>query len=604
MLPRWDLTPFFPSLDSAEFRDAFETVPAELQALEGFFDKQGIGAPHPSRPDAGSFEAVVNRLNATLERVDLVSNYLSLHVTTDSYDETAQAMESEFQMRTRGLATLVTRFRAWVGDLDLECLLEESAVAREHEYALRKAQVQARHLMGAEAEALAVELGLSGGAAWSKLHGNISSRLTVSVPLEGQDKALPMSMVRNLAYDPDRAVRRRAYEAELAGWKSVEVPLAAALNGVKGESGALVRKRGWSMPLAPAIFESNIDEPTLEAMLGAARESFPTLRRYLRAKARLLGLERLAWYDLFAPIAAGGRQWSYEEGERFVADQFARYSPKMSELALRSARERWVDAEPREGKRDGAYCMPMRRAESRIMMNFKPSFGSVNTLAHELGHAYHNLCLAERTPLQRATPMTLAETASIFCETVVRQAALQQGTPQERLDILEASLQGGSQIVLDITSRFLFERGVFERRAERDLSPAEMCELMLQAQRETYGDGLDDSLLHPYMWAVKPHYYGSDFYNFPYMFGLLFGLGLYARYREEPEGFQARYDDLLSRTGLADARTLAGEFGIDLASRDFWAASLATIGEDVEQFVNLANEQAPMARGEETLQPQ
>jgi oligoendopeptidase F len=232
--------------------------------------------------------------------------------------------------------------------------------------------------------------------------------------------------------------------------------------------------------------------------------------------------------------------------------------------------------------------MRLRRDESRILVNYKPAFGAVSTLAHELGHAYHNRCLAERTYLQRQTPMTLAETASIFCETIIRQAALQQADPQERLAILEASLQGMTQVVVDITSRYLFEKRLFEQRQERELSVRELCELMRNAQLETYGEGLDPNALHPYMWAAKPHYYGSAFYNYPYMFGLLFGLGLYALYQHDPQGFRARYDELLSRTGMADAVELAREFGFDIRTPTFWRSSFDVIRADIDQFEQLS----------------
>ena len=364
------------------------------------------------------------------------------------------------------------------------------------------------------------------------------------------------------------------------------MPLAAALNSIKGQVNALARRRGWETPLDAAIFDANIDRQTLDAMMTAARESFPDFRRYLSAKARALGLERLAWYDLFAPVGGGSRAWSFDEAAAFVVEQFGTYSQRMSDFAARAFRERWIDAEPRPGKRDGAYCMRLRGDESRVFANFKPSFGGMSTLAHELGHGYHNMNLAPRTALQRQTPMTLAETASIFCETIVRNAALRQANRDEQIEILEASLQGSCQVVVDITSRFLFERGVFETRRDRELSVDELNALMLRTQRETYGDGLDEALLHPYMWAVKGHYYSPSrsFYNFPYMFGLLFGLGLYARYQHDPEAFQRGYDELLASTGMADAATLAARFGIDTRTPDFWRSSLAIVRDDVDRF--------------------
>jgi oligoendopeptidase F len=309
----------------------------------------------------------------------------------------------------------------------------------------------------------------------------------------------------------------------------------------------------------------------------------------LQTKAKMLGLEKLAWFDLFAPVGEETRQWEYKEASQFVRDSFATYSDKMADYAQSMYAENRIDAEPRAGKRDGAYCMGIPPDDSLILMNFKPAFGSVSTLAHELGHGYHNLCLKDRTILQRSTPMTLAETASIFCETVIRQAVVHSDAEKgDKLAVLEASLQGSCQVVVDITSRFLFEKSVFGKRADRELSAAEMCEFMLDAQRKTYGDGLDSEFLHPYMWAAKPHYYGSSFYNFPYMFGLLFGLGLYAIYEKEPESFKARYDDLLSSTGLADAATLAQRFGIDIKTPDFWRGSLGQIAADVDKFGALA----------------
>src|SRR5262249_36262382 len=198
---------------------------------------------------------------------------------------------------------------------------------------------------------------------------------------------------------------------------------------------------------------------------------------------------------------------------------------------------------------------------------------------------YHNLNHGARSMLQRDTPMTLAETASIFCETIVRQAALAQADEREQLLILEASLQGSSQVVVDITSRFLFEQRVFAGRSRRELSVEELNGLMIEAQKETYGDGLDATLLHPYMWAMKPHYYsaGRSFYNFPYMFGLLFALGLYAQYQGDPERFKASYDDLLASTGLADAASLAARFGFDIRTAEFWRASLDIVRSDIKR---------------------
>jgi pepF/M3 family oligoendopeptidase len=583
----------YPSLDSPEFARDFAALLSDIDGAVALFDERGVDKRAPAALDdaaVSAFEKVVAALNDLYDRATTLRAYIFSFVATDSRDALAQAKLSEFQQGAVKMAQLGTRFTAWIGSLDVQALLGRSAAAREYAFMLRRAQRQAAHLMSPPEEALAAELGVTGGVAWGRLYNNVASQLTVPVELAEGARELPISAVRNLAYEPDRETRRLAYEAELGAWKRAAVPLAAALNSIKGEVIALARRRGWASPLDASLFDNNIDRDTLDAMMLAARESFPDFRRYLRAKARMLGQGALPWYDLFAPVGRSRREWSYDAAEKFIVEQFGSYSPRMSDFAARAFRERWIDAEPRPGKRDGAFCMPLRRDESRILSNFQPGFKSVLTLAHELGHGYHNLNLAGQPELNRDTPMTLAETASIFCETIVRNAFLARADAQEQVEVLEGALMNACQIVVDITSRFLFEERVFEGRAARELSADELCAAMLEAQRATYGDGLDQDVLHPFMWAAKGHYYSSgySFYNYPYMFGLLFGLGLYARYQRDPEGFKAGYDDLLASTGLADAATLAERMEIDIRSPDFWRASLATIRADVDRFEALA----------------
>ncbi|HWD41632.1 MAG TPA: M3 family oligoendopeptidase [Fimbriimonas sp.] len=586
-LPGWDMSTVFPSLSSPEFSKAFAEADGDLESLGLHFDRAGIEKSRQRiQISSEEFESALEGLNSLAAQLRLLRSYVTAFVTTDSRNAEALAKASELDRISAGYGKLMKRFTAWVGSSDVHALLSQSQVARDHRFFVTRSSEAAEHQMAPDLESLSSDLEVTGSIAWKKLHSNVTSQLSVEIE---PGKALPMSAVRGLATDPDREIRALAYRAELAAWKQTEVPLAAAMNSVKGEALSLSDRRGWGSPLDAALFSANIDRATLEAMLEAARLSFGDFRRYLSLKARALGLEKLAFYDLFAPLPQASKVWIYEEAERFVADQFATYSPKMGEFARMSFREQWLDTGPRGGKVDGAYCMQVRPGESRVLMNFKPSFSSVSTLAHELGHAYHNLCLKDRTELQMATPMTLAETASIFCETIIRRAVLDGNDEEAKLPVLEASLQGTCQVVVDIYSRFLFEQRTFEKRAARELSAGEMCEIMRQAQLDTYGDGLEPELLHPYMWAAKPHYYGRSFYNFPYMFGLLFGLGLYAIYRQEGDSFKARYDDLLSSTGMADAATLAQRFGIDIRSTKFWEGSLDQIRADIDQFETLVS---------------
>ncbi len=594
-LPRWDMTTVYPGLETPEFEEGFAKTVQDIANLAHLFDRyritgQAFQSVEPSLVQV--FERITSHYNSVQEQVRTLTAYINSFILTEAQNKIAQARNSELQGALVTLSLLTTRYTAWIGSLNIEKLIQYSQVAREHTYALYRAKEQAEHLMSQAEESLAAELNVSDGTAWARLHGNVTSQLTLQMEIDGQSKELPMSAIRNLAYDKKREVRALAYAVEIEGWKRVELPLAAALNSIKSEVLVTTHRRHWASPLDAALWINSIDQQILDAMLVTARAAFPDFRRYLHAKARAMDLAHLAWYDLFAPVGKSKRAWEFEEAATFIIEQFGTYSSRLSDFAARAFHERWIDAEPRAGKRDGALCMLLRGDESRVMTNFKPVFAGVSTLAHELGHGYHNLNLAQRTALQRSHPMTLAETASIFCETIIRQAALRQASMQERIVILEAALQGMCQVVVDVSSRFLFEQQVFERRRQRELSIDELNQLMLEAQRETYGDGLDEGALHPYMWAVKQHYYNAarSYYNYPYMFGQLFGLGLYACYQQDPEPFKRGYDELLSSTGMADAATLAARFGIDLRAEEFWQRSLDIIRKDIDLFVAVVQE--------------
>ena len=593
-LPRWDVSVIYPSLESAEFEAGFADLITEIDEMILLFDDFDVSqqeTPLVNIEITRNVETILQKMGDLDESIGVLYGYIHSFVSTDSRNELAQAKRSDLQRQLQRLSVLEIRLSAWLGSLDVNALIENSALAAEHGYMLQRAVIEAKHQMPPEKEELASNLTLSGGSAWAKLHSTYSSQLTVELETDGIIEHLPMSATRNLAYSPDRQARERAYHGELAAWEAAAVPFAACLNGVKGEVDLLSKERKWPSPLDAALFDNGIDRTILDAMMEAAHESFPDFRRYLRAKAKMLGLEKLAWYDLFAPVVTDGQTWEYETATDFILEQFTQYSPRMGELARRAFDENWIDAGPRPGKVDGAFCMRLQAEESRILSNFKPSYAGLNTLAHELGHAYHGYVIVEKKPLLRNYPMTLAETASIFCETIVKRAAINVVDANEQINILEMSLMGSCQVVVDITSRFLFEQSIFAKRAERELSISEFNELMLDAQRQTYGDGLDDNALHPYMWGVKSHYYsvGRSYYNYPYMFGLLFGLGLYARYQDAPDTFRANYDDLLASTGQTSAANLAQRFGFDISTTDFWRSSLDVIRADIDRFEALAN---------------
>ncbi len=589
-MPRWRTDDQYAALDDQRFVADLAALKEAVGTLKNAFDELDIRADGSS-VTSRALEQVLGGLNAVSLSAQKLETYVAAFTTVDSRDALAEQRDSELTNLTLPLRPLRARLTAWLGQLEGEALagiLAESALARDHEYFIRKNIESARHQMTPPEEDLAAQLAPSGADGWTKLHGNYTSRLTG----EFRGKSLPVTALRALASDPDASVRRDAFEAELAVWKTAEVVCAACMNGVKGEEGMVAGRRGFADAVEPSLLNNNIDRQTLEAMQAAVVRSLPDFRRYYAAKARALGKSKLDWWDITAPLGQATQHWDYQAATGFVEKQFRTYSDKLGDFAARAFTGQWLDVAPREGKVGGAFCMSWGEGdESRILLNHTPSLDSVSTIAHELGHGYHNLVAAHRTPLQRQLPMTLAETASIFCETIIQNAALETAQGGEKLYVLETQLLGQAQVVVDIYSRFLFEQAVFEKRAERDLTAQELCDLMTWAQRETYGDTV--GTLHPYMWAVKPHYYGSQFYNYPYTFGLLFGLGVYAQYQQakaagQEAEFQRRYDELLSSTGLADAYTLAQGFGIDLHAPDFWESSLDVIRASIGEYVKVA----------------
>jgi oligoendopeptidase F len=593
-LPRWDLSNVFPSLESKEFDATLEKVKTRIDDLENLFTEKitGMDGETPTKVLAPMVGDVIVKFNDLSNLSGTLRAYINSFVTTDSHNMLAMKKMSGFQMVGARMQKVRTQFQAWIGKLApvLEEIIAADPVALAHAFALRETAEQAKYLMSEAEEILAAELNLSGSNAWSKLQGTVTSQLTVDFELDGKVQKLPMPALINLHSHPDEAVRRRAYEAEMAAWQSVREPLAACMNGVKGTANTFNKHRGRNDAVHQAIDMARIDRATLETMLAAMEASFPVFRKYFQAKAKRLGKDKLAWWDIFAPAGRSEKKYSFEEARNFIVVHFARFTTEMADFAMGAFNHRWIDAEQREGKRGGAFCMGIPAVkESRVLCNFDGTLDQVSTIAHELGHAFHNYCAyqANKTEMQQDTPMTLAETASIMNETLVMEAVLAQTTdPQEQLAILETQLVGDAQVIVDIYSRYLFEKEVFERREKSELSADDLCDIMERAQKATYGEL---SAYHPYMWTWKPHYYygGLPFYNFPYAFGLLFGIGLYAIYQQRGANFVPDYKNLLASTGEASAADLAARFGIDIRSRKFWEDSLDVIAKRIERYCAL-----------------
>jgi pepF/M3 family oligoendopeptidase len=591
-LPRWSVADVHQSFDARSFTDAMESAGAGVTRLEALFEEHNVRAitPRPVQPaDGEAADSVISTFNNVVEAQEILGAYIYATVSTDSRNERAQGLLSEMETLDARVSPLLARLADWVAALGTEQLATVSTEARDHMGPLERLQARAEHQMSEVEEGLYSELGTTGSSAWGRLQGDLTSQLSTEVHLPTGTKTMPMAAVRGLSTDSDLNVRKAAYEAEMRAWPTIAVACAAAMNSIKGEANVVNRRRKWKQPLDASLYSNNVSLETFNAMQSAVHASLPDFRRWMRVKAKLVGdTNGLSWWNLSAPLSISPGPISWDQGISLVKGAFASYSDRLSHLVDRSINEQWLDAEPREGKVGGAFCMSFVDDRSLVLLNWSGSVDSAQVTAHELGHAYHNTQLAHRTALQKRLPMALAETASIFCETLVVEEGLSRLQGDDRLALLDVDLIGANQVVVDIHSRFLFETEVFARRQKRTLGVSELNEIMLSAQRDAYGDGLDQTTAHPHMWVLKPHYYGSHFYNWPYTYGLLFGLGLYAQYQLDPEKFRDGYDDVLSRAGMDTAEQLGQAFGIDVTSESFWTASLDVLRARMRNYEQLA----------------
>ncbi len=586
---RWDLSPLYKSFDSDEFKTDKEKL-EKLIFVENTWADNNLADTEDAKE---KLEHVIGVMQNLYDLMTKLSAFTQLTLATDATNE--QALEMMFRLEKVDatmdeLAKKITRF---VGDVeDLDDIIEKSPLLAEHKFILNENKQEASHLIGGEAEVVISKLSVTGGNAWRNMRDMLDGTMEVEIEQDGEVKSLPLPMVRNMAYSPDAEVRKKAYEAELASYKKIEMPLSHAMNAIKGEGNTICELRGYESLLHKTLENSRMDKQTLDAMISAMEDFLPEFRRYLKAKAKLLGhKESLPFYDLFAPVGSGeSKQFTYDEAHDFLVETFKGFSPEMSEFIDNAFKNNWIDAESRAGKGGGAFCanlVPIK--QSRVLANFDGSFSQVSTLAHELGHAWHGHCLRDESLLNTSYPMPLAETASIFNESMVADIAKENATDEERFTLLESELMEATQVIVDIYSRFLFESEVVETRKDHGMNINELKDAMIRAQKAAYGDALDENFMHPYMWACKTHYYSPNmaFYNFPYAFGLLFGKGVFAQYKKKPDGFVEEYKAMLRATGSNTIADVASLMEVDVRDKAFWVQSLTEIKGDIDEFCEL-----------------
>ena len=571
----WTLEDLYPSFESQEFKQDVEAY----KALKGKFESLTL------EDSIEGITQVVKLLEESTVLTGRLYNYIHLTLATDTTHETATQVEVQLAGVSADLQATYAKVSKFLGTIQTD--ITTDPFLAEYRYYFEEAKKDATHLLSDELEEVLAKMSISGGKAWSQLFDFMWS----SAQGEYKGEVVTLSEIRGKAYDSDAEVRKSAYEAELKMYDAIKEPIAFSLNHIKKEVLTTSQLRGFESPLAHTLEASRMSRKTLDALLEAIREYLPNFRKYLRHKAALLGHENgLPFYDLFAPVGNSSRTFTVEESKDYLIENFKTFSADLAEMTEEFFDKHYIDFYPRKGKVGGAFCsnLPMIK-QSRVLTNFTGSLSDVVTLAHELGHAYHGLHIENHRPLNQDYSMPVAETASTFNENIIMNTAIKEASDEEKIALIESQLQDTTQIIVDIYSRYLFESAVFENREQSFMFSKDLEEMMLSAQKEAYGDGLDQSYLHPYMWACKPHYYstGLSFYNFPYAFGGLFSKGLYAIYQEQPEGFVEKYQELLRATTVSSVEDTAKVLGVDVSTPEFWKKALAEVAESIEAFIAL-----------------
>lgn len=555
-------------------------------------------------------EYAYNIVNITLDTQSLIEGYLSLQEkisyyasslfsysslrsSTNVFDNKASNEIAKLRILFQDTIETDVAFKNFIKDINISEFVNKSSMIKSYEFLLYNLHKSASHLLSPKEEVLASKLNLVGSSSWSDLQQLLTS--TLSIKVKGVRGSKPLSYVRGLAYDNDPVIRKNAYLSEIKAMDGVQDSIAMALNNIKREVNIMDELRGYSSALEKTLEQSHMSKATLDAMIGAIKDELPNFRKYFIYKAKALGYQNgLPFYDLFAPMGKLTKTYTIEEAKDLVLDVYKSFSESLYNLGRDAFNNRWIDFLPNKGKVGGAFCAGVDNiGQSRVLTNFTGSLGDVQTLAHELGHAYHGRVCLDNDILNRDYPMQLAETASILCQTLMAKKMIEDTIdPLEKLTIVEQSLQEDTQCIVDILSRFIFEDKVLNCSIEESINAKMMCEFMLDAQDATYGEGLDKEYRHPYMWLVKGHYYSADlnYYNFPYAFGLLYGKGLYKQYLKDKDSFVKKYDEMLRATALYSIEDVAKIMDIDITKKEFWIESLKFIEEDIDLFYQLLKE--------------
>lgn len=585
----WDLDVFFEGgSTSPAFRAHMDAIPAQIDRLSQTLQQLQL----TSASDATHLRDVLENIASVSMQLRQAGGFISCLTAQNTQDKEALLRQGELSTLRAKFApvhlTLQQLLHALNDDVFTQLLAQEPLA--EFTFILTEMRDAAKLELSQKEEELISALAVDGYEAWGQYYNLLIGDLKVQVEVDGEMQTLSVGQANNLSSHPDASVRKAAFEALEHVFTEREEFFAKVLNHLGGFRLATYEKRGWDNVLDEPLRINRMQQQTLDAMWQAISNHKAPFASFLQKKAKLFGREQMDWYNFDAPITETVSTMPYSEGAQFILTQFEKFGPELANFTRTAFEDGWIEAENRDNKRPGGFCTGLPMSEqSRIFMTYSGTMSNVSTLAHELGHAFHSYALRPVHPLNRSYAMNVAETASTFAEMIVADAAVQAAkTDAEKLSLLEDKIQRSVAFFMNIHARFLFETRFYEERKQGVVSAARLNELMTEAQQEAFAGALGEA--HPHFWASKMHFYitGVPFYNFPYTFGYLFSLSIYALAQQQGTSFEQKYMALLRDTAVMTVEELAlKHLGEDITTVDFWEKGIALCVADVEEFTRL-----------------
>ena len=590
----WDLEVFFKGgASSPELRIHLEDVVSKLDSLEEVAANFNL---IKSVEDDKKIVDLIEKIKDVALYMSQADAVIGCFLAADTTDKKALLLEGETGELDARFTTVLHKIQRLLSRIDEVTWNElmESSVLKEFTFVLNEWRDEVKLRLSEEEEHLITSLSVDGYHSWGQLYDQLVGDIKITIKVDGEEKTFSVGQADNLSTHSNADVRKRSFEAIEEAWAEKEDLFAATLNHLAGFRLAVYKKRGWDSVLQEPLHYNRMSQETLDAMWGAIGANKEPFVNYLNKKAEMLGTEKMNWYDIEAPVTESTKKMTYQEGAQFILEHFGKFGPQLESFSRMAFEDSWIEAEDRPNKRPGGFCTDMPLSEqSRIFMTYGGSMSNVSTLAHELGHAFHSNVLRPVHWMNQQYAMGVAETASTFAEMIVADAAVKEAeTKEEKIALLEDKIQRSVAFFMNIHARFLFETRFYEERKKGIVPATRLNELMAEAQHEAHGGALDT--VHPHFWASKLHFYITEvpFYNFPYTFGYLFSLSIYAKALEVGDNFEEKYIALLRDTAIMSVEDLAmRHLGEDITKQEFWAKGVALCVKDVEDFLLLTSEE-------------